>query len=447
MASPICSPLPWQREYRIDDRTFHGTGLLADLQNSKLYEQDISNSDGTFPWTPDLMPLEIPEHRVKIDTARCGPFTFRVGVYAAEVETALLRVSDAQARFQSSPLAQVADRLEREVVVSSIFGTNSIEGGALSEEETQLALDLDPVTVRDTEQRRALNIKAAYDLARDATSQPHWQLDLAFIQALHAAITRDIPHAQNRPGLLRDNPREVPTYVGNQVHGGRYRPPQFGGDIRLMLDSLLGWHQNLARLQVPVLIRAPLVHFYYELIHPFWDGNGRVGRVLEASLLLHEGFRYAPFAQARFYLDQIDRYFMLFNACRKAEDKHETHPNTGFVTFFLDGMLSTLNRLHDRVNRMVQLLLFEKELRHRHDAREINSRQYAIITQVLAAGRALPLAELRHAPWYLALYTQRTDKTRQRDLRDLRERKLLILAPDQRLWPGYLEPDDPHTER
>lgn len=47
-------------------------------------------------------------------------------------------------------------------------------------------MDLDPVTVRDTEQRRALNIKAAYDLARDASSQPHWQLDLAFIQALHA---------------------------------------------------------------------------------------------------------------------------------------------------------------------------------------------------------------------------------------------------------------------
>ena len=36
--------------------------------------------------------------------------------------------------------------------------------------------------------------------------------------------------------------------------------------------------------RVPALIQAPLVH-YYELIHPFWDGNGRVGRVLEAALL------------------------------------------------------------------------------------------------------------------------------------------------------------------
>ncbi|WP_365303207.1 Fic family protein [uncultured Thiodictyon sp.] len=57
-------------------------------------------------------------------------------------------------------------------------------------------------------------------------------------------------------------------------------------------------------LKVPVLIRAPLVHYYYEQIHPFWDGNGRVGRVIEASLLLGEGFRYAPFAQARYYLDR-----------------------------------------------------------------------------------------------------------------------------------------------
>ena len=63
------------------------------------------------------------------------------------------RVGDAHQRLRGSPLAQVANRLEKEVVVSSIFGTNSIEGGTLSEEETQLALDLDPAQVQDVEQR------------------------------------------------------------------------------------------------------------------------------------------------------------------------------------------------------------------------------------------------------------------------------------------------------
>ena len=392
------------------------------------------------------MAIQIPEHSVKIETARFGRFTFQVGVEAESIETPFLRVSDAHDRFRASPLAQVADRLEREVVVSSIFGTNSIEGGTLSEEETQLALNLDPTRVQDIEQRRALNIKAAYDLARTLAPRPDWRLDLTFVQRIHAAITRDIPHDHNRPGLLRANPKNTPTYVGNQAHGGRYKPPQFADDVRLLLEALLAWHQELVSLGIPVLVRAPLVHYYYELIHPFWDGNGRVGRVIEASLLLHEGFKYAPFAQARFYLEQIDRYFTLFNTCRKAAEKGSAYPNTVFVTFFLEGMLSTLNRLHDRVNRMVHVILFENELKRLHDTKEINARQYAIVSQVLDAGPALSLAELRRAPWYLALYTQRTEKTKQRDLRRLREHNLLKLDKNNRLWPGFIEPDAEETE-
>lgn len=387
------------------------------------------------------MSLAIPECSVEVETARSGRFVFSVGVDAESIESAFLRVSDAHERFHTSPLAQVADRLEREVVVSSVFGTNSIEGGTLSEEETQLALDLDPAGVRDIEQRRAVNIKAAYDLARSVAPNPDWKLDVAFVQQIHAAITQGIPHDHNRPGLLRDNPKNIPTYVGNQAHGGRYKPPQFGADIRMLLDALLGWHRELATQGVPVLIRAPLVHYYYELIHPFWDGNGRVGRVIEASLLLHEGFRYAPFAQARFYLEQIDRYFTLFNTCRKAAEKGRPFPNTELVAFFLEGMRLTLNRLHDRVNQMVHVILFENELKRLLDTKAINARQYAIVSQVLAAGRSLSLAGMRRAPWYLGLYAQRTDKTKQRDLKRLREGGLLRLDKNDRLWPGFVQPD------
>jgi Fic family protein len=381
------------------------------------------------------------EHRLTIETARFGPFVFQVGVDPAAVETAVLRVSDAHLRFKGSPLSQVAGQLEREVVVTSVFGTNSIEGGTLSEAETQLALDLDPSQVQDIERRRVLNIKAAYDLASRAVAAPDWRLDLPFVRSVHAAVTDRLPHEHNRPGLLRDNPKTIVTRVGDQAHGGRYKPPQYGGDVRLLLDSLLRWHQELADRQVPVLIRAPLVHYYYELIHPFWDGNGRVGRVLEASLLLREGFRYAPFAQARWYLDQIDRYFTLFNLCRKARDRGAAYPNTEFAHFFLEGLRISLNDLHDRVNRLVHALLFERDLKRRHDEKRINARQYAIVTQLLAPGGPVALADLRRAPWYLGLYAQRTDKTKQRDLQGLREQGLVTLDTDNRLWPGFMPPD------
>ena len=99
-----------------------------------------------------LIPL--PEWEMRIETRRFGPFTFRLGVDAAALAVLYQWVLDAHERFSASPLSQVAKQLEREVVVSSIFGTNSIEGGALTEEETQLALELDPAQVADEERLR-----------------------------------------------------------------------------------------------------------------------------------------------------------------------------------------------------------------------------------------------------------------------------------------------------
>lgn len=110
-----------------------------------------------------------------------------MGVEPAAVESAVLRVSDAHARFTGSPLSQVAGRLEREAVVTSVFGTNSNEDGTLFEEETRLALDPDPSQVQDSEPRRVFKIEAAHALASHAVAAPDWRLDLPFVRDVHAA--------------------------------------------------------------------------------------------------------------------------------------------------------------------------------------------------------------------------------------------------------------------
>jgi len=337
----------------------------------------------------------------------------------------------------SSPLSHVANRLEQEVLVSSIFSTNTIEGGTLTEEETRDALDLDPAQVQAEEQRRAMNIRTAYDIAQRAAQGPHWRLSVDFIKQIHAAVTDGISHKYNQPGRIRNNPKNIITYVGNAAHGGRYKPPQYEGDIELILDHLAKWHDELADTDVPALIRAPLAHYYFELIHPFWDGNGRVGRVLEATVLHSAGFRYAPFAMARYYMERIDQYFSLFNLCRKQADKKAAGPNTPFVLFHLEGMLAGINRLHDRVNAMVRLLLFESQITHLRDTKAINLRQYAILTQVMERVKPLSIDELRRAPWYEALYAKLGDKTKQRDLRTLREQGLLSVDEKGLVWPGF----------
>lgn len=374
----------------------------------------------------------------RVETARFGPFQFQVGVNAAEVEILLQRVGDAQARFAKFPLAHIATKLEQEVLASSVFGTNSIEGGTLTEKETKRVLSLDPAQVQDVERRRVVNIKAAYDLATGKAETPGWQPDVEFIQKIHAIITEGVPHLYSKPGKIRDNPKGITTWVGNEAHGGRYKPPQYGGDVRLLLGKFIEWHDELARNEVSPLIRAPLIHYYYERIHPFWDGNGRVGRVLEATILHAAGFRYAPFAMARYYLENIDRYYTLFNHCRKLGERKDAGPNTSFVAFHLEGMLACINQLHDRANVIVEILLFETQIKRALDSREINIRQYTILTHLLKHGEPQPIEKLRQAPWYESLYIKRGDKTRQRDLRKLKEKELVYLDAEGSLWPGFL---------
>ena len=375
---------------------------------------------------------------LRVETDRFGPFVFQAGVDTPALQLLLQRIEDAHLRFAGSPLAQVANLLEREVVASSIFGTNTIEGGTLTEAETALAMDLDPAQVQEIEQRRVLNIKAAYDAARKAAKTPGWHLSVAFIQEVHRLITDGLPHPDNQPGLIRDNPKHRTTVVGNEAHGGQYRPPQYGADIHRLLAGLVTWHEALLAEQVHPLIRAPLVHYYFELIHPFWDGNGRVGRVLEATLLMAAGYQYAPFALARFYLGNIDQYFTLFNSCRKAAEKKAPNPNHAFVAFHQEGMLRTINALHDRVNSIVGVLLFEAHVRDLYDKKQINTRQYTILCQLRAG--PLPLEELRNAPWYTSLYLKLSDKTRGRDIQHLRENGLIHLDAENNLYPDYIQP-------
>ena len=381
----------------------------------------------------------VPASHLRLDTDRFGPFSFVLGVDPAALAVDLTRVDDAWRMFSMSPLAQVANRLQREVLVQSVFGTNTIEGANLTEEETGQALDLDPTQVQAEQEIRVRNIKAAYELAVRASETPGWELTSDYLCQVHAEICRDLPHADNQPGLFRDNPRERPTVVGDAEHGGVYKPPQYGCDIRKLVDGLVEWHRQLVQAKVSPLIRAPLVHLYFELIHPFWDGNGRVGRVIEATLLRQAGYKYAPFALAKFYHEQIHRYFALFNQCRKAAARNDPHPNQAFVAFHLEGLRVVIERLHSRVNQMVHVLLYENFARRQFDAREINARQYAIVRQIIEHGRPLSAATLRADPRYQAMYLNKTDKTRQRDMRHLIDSGLIRQDEKGQLWPGFVK--------
>ena len=218
--------------------------------------------------------------------------------------------------------------------------------------------------------------------------------------------------------------------MGNAAHGGIYTPPKCLDDIQTLMSAFVGWANASPVYNLSPLLRAPLIHYYFERIHPFWDGNGRVGRVIEAMILKAAGYKYVPFALSRYYLEHIGQYFSFFNQARKAEEKGKDNPNQEFVAFFLEGTLTVFNQLHDRINEILGYLLYKSRLRDLYELKAINNRQYHIINNLLQIGTTLTLSDMQSQLWYNSLYEKLTAKTRARDMKGLLEQQLIRYMGD-----------------
>ena len=100
----------------------------------------------------------------------------------------------------------------------------------------------------------------------------------------------------------------------------------------------------------PALVECGLVHAQFETIHPFLDGNGRVGRLLITFLLCHRGVLERPLLYLSYYLKRNrDEYYERLTAVRVDGDWE------GWLTFFLRGVAETAAEATETARRIVEL--------------------------------------------------------------------------------------------
>jgi Fic family protein len=220
--------------------------------------------------------------------------------------------------------------------------------------------------------------------------------------------------------------------VGNERTGGVYLSPKTLHDIQTLMTALIKWADSDEIRKENPLIVAPIVHLYFELIHPFWDGNGWVGRVLEAMILKAKDYRHAPFLMAKYYGNHIEGYFSLFNQCRRAVEKKDPNAHYSFVKFFLEGFLEVVEETKKRAITLVRVMASRDYFSTLLQKKDINQRQYAILLEFLKRG-PMSKKELESQPWYSVLYQNRTSMTRFRDLNKLFIKELLFENKDGKL--------------
>jgi Fic family protein len=113
---------------------------------------------------------------------------------------------------------------------------------------------------------------------------------------------------------------------------------------------------NEGQSQLPPLIKAGLLHLQFETIHPFLDGNGRVGRLLVTLYLCARGVLRKPLLYLSLYLKthRADYYRLL-------QEVRERGTWEAWLDFFLQGVADTANQAFDAATRIVDLFKVDRE--------------------------------------------------------------------------------------
>ena len=116
-----------------------------------------------------------------------------------------------------------------------------------------------------------------------------------------------------------------------------YTPPQNPEDIKNLMTNLEAIINDEAAWQdVDPLIKMAAIHYQFESIHPFFDGNGRTGRIVNVLYLILKGLLNAPVLYlSRYIIAHKSRYYQLFQQVQ-AHNRWED-----FVLFMLDAVITT----------------------------------------------------------------------------------------------------------
>ncbi|MEX1081182.1 MAG: Fic family protein [Halofilum sp. (in: g-proteobacteria)] len=198
------------------------------------------------------------------------------------------------------------------------------------------------------------------------------------LREMHGRLLARGRGAEKEPGEFR----RTQNWIGGTRPGNAHFVPPAPAHLE---DCMAGLERFLHDEGLPfsALIKAALAHVQFETIHPFLDGNGRIGRLLIALVLHHNGVLRQPLLYLSLYFKQHrTEYYRLLDVTRQEGDWE------AWLDFFLDGVLTTANAAVDTAHRLQDLF--------QQDAASIQQlgRAAANTLRIFDVLRARPLASV-----------------------------------------------------
>jgi len=176
-------------------------------------------------------------------------------------------------------------------------------------------------------------------------------LSLRLIREVHEKLMEGVRGDHATPGEFRKTQNWIGP-AGCTLQNATYVPPS----PDLMMDCLGTWEQFLHVQKIPPLVQVGLLHYQFEAIHPFLDGNGRVGRLLIVLFLVERKVLTAPllYISAFFEATRSEYYNLLLAVSRESNWNQ-------WLEYFLNGIARMSEDVLSRTERINLLLQSWKE--------------------------------------------------------------------------------------
>ena len=267
----------------------------------------------------------------------------RLAVRLSAADRAIGRLAG-EGRRLPNPHLLMRPFLRKEAVLSSrIEGTQATLGELLAA-EAGAAVERSPADLREVG-----NYVTAleYGLERLDTLP----LSLRLVREMHERLMRGVRCDVATPGEFRRSQNWIGP-PGCTLNDATYVPPPPSE----LMACLAAWERFLHDDALPPLVHAALAHSQFEAVHPFLDGNGRVGRLLITLLLVKRGIIPSPlfYLSAYFEATREEYYARLLGVTDRGEWEE-------WLTYFLTGVVLQADDAADRIQRIDDLFSHWKQ--------------------------------------------------------------------------------------
>ena len=304
------------------------------------------------------------------------PLSPRLAYVLDEASRAVASLSGVGETVQN-PLLLIRPFLRREALLSSrIEGTVASLSDVFSHEASRRQTPSDDV-------REVINYIEALEYGIEMLDR--LPISFRLVNEVHQRLMTGVRGEEKRPGEFRTGQVWIGT-PGSSIRNARFVPPPPDRLRKVFLD----WESFANEpLLMPPLVRCAMMHYQFEAIHPYADGNGRVGRLLIVLYLVQSGVLTTPllYLSAYFERDRQRYYDELLNVSITGDWER-------WLDYFLRGVVQQSRDTRARIRRIREL---QDDYRETLQSRRATASEFRLLDELFAS----PFTTVRNASEFL----------------------------------------------